>query len=72
MGGRPTKTAYNACSSEVFGATPPPQNETSAMPPRSPYAAAKLCGYQICRIYREGFGIWIVNGILFNHAQRST
>ena len=58
---------YNACTSEVFGATPPPQNETSLMSPRSPYAAAKLCGYQICKIYREGFGMWIANGILFNH-----
>ena len=44
-----------------------PQNETSSMSPQSPYAAAKLCGYQICRIYREGFGMWIANGILFNH-----
>jgi GDPmannose 4,6-dehydratase len=58
---------YNACTSEVFGATPPPQNETSSMSPQSPYAAAKLCAYQICRIYREGCGMWIANGILFNH-----
>lgn len=58
---------YNACSSEMFGSTPPPQNEHSPMSPRSPYAAAKLCGYQICRIYREGYGMWIANGILFNH-----
>lgn len=58
---------YNACTSEIFGAAPPPQSETSPMAPRSPYAAAKLCGYQICRVYREGFGIWIANGILFNH-----
>ncbi|HEY6926084.1 MAG TPA: GDP-mannose 4,6-dehydratase, partial [Steroidobacteraceae bacterium] len=58
---------YNACSSEMFGATPPPQNETSPMQPRSPYAAAKLCSYQICRTYREGYGMWIANGILFNH-----
>jgi len=58
---------YNACTSEVFGSTPPPQNESSAMAPRSPYAASKLCGYHICRMYREGFGMWIANGILFNH-----
>lgn len=58
---------YNACSSEMFGSTPPPQNEASPMAPRSPYAAAKLCGYQVCRIYREGYGMWIANGILFNH-----
>jgi GDPmannose 4,6-dehydratase len=58
---------YNACSSEVFGATPPPQNEESAKEPQSPYAASKLCAYQVCRVYREGFGMWIANGILFNH-----
>ncbi len=58
---------YNACSSEVFGSTAPPQNENSPMSPRSPYAAAKACGHSICRIYREGFGMWIANGILFNH-----
>jgi GDPmannose 4,6-dehydratase len=58
---------YNACSSEMFGSTPPPQNEASPMAPRSPYGAAKLCGYQIARVYREGYGIWIANGILFNH-----
>lgn len=58
---------YNACSSEVFGAAPPPQNEASAKEPRSPYAASKLCAYHVCRVYREGFGMWIANGILFNH-----
>jgi len=58
---------YNAASSEVFGNTAPPQTERSLMAPRSPYAAAKLCAYHICRVYREGFGMWIANGILFNH-----
>ncbi|MDA2912724.1 GDP-mannose 4,6-dehydratase [Acidobacteriia bacterium AH_259_A11_L15] len=58
---------YNACSSEVFGNTPPPQNEHSPMAPRSPYAAAKACAYHCCRIYREGHRMWIANGILFNH-----
>lgn len=58
---------YNACSSEMFGSTPPPQSESSPMAPRSPYAAAKLCGYQVCRMYREAYGMWIANGILFNH-----
>lgn len=62
-----TPKIYNACSSEVFGSTPPPQNEKSIMTPRSPYAAAKLCGYHTCRVYRDGFGLWIANGILFNH-----
>lgn len=58
---------YNACTSEVFGTTPPPQNEQSLKQPQSPYAASKLCAFELCRIYREGFGMWISNGILFNH-----
>lgn len=58
---------YNACSSEMFGSTPSPQTECSPMTPRSPYAAAKLCAYQLCRVYREAYGMWIANGILFNH-----
>lgn len=58
---------YNASSSEVFGNTPPPQNENSAFDPRSPYGAAKACAYHLCKIYREGFRMWIANGILFNH-----
>lgn len=62
-----TPRIYNACSSEVFGSTPPSQNEQSRMVPQSPYAAAKLCGFQTCRLYREGYGMWIASGILFNH-----
>jgi GDPmannose 4,6-dehydratase len=58
---------YQASSSEMFGAANPPQNEATAFVPRSPYAAAKLYAYWITRIYREGFGIYGVNGILFNH-----
>jgi GDPmannose 4,6-dehydratase len=58
---------YNACTSEVFGSTPPPQSENSPFDPRSPYAAAKSCAFSLCRVYREGFGMWIANGILFNH-----
>jgi GDPmannose 4,6-dehydratase len=58
---------YNASSSEMFGSTPPPQTEYSPMSPRSPYAAAKLCAFQLCRVYREAYGMWIANGILFNH-----
>lgn len=58
---------YNACSSEMFGSTPAPQSEYSPMAPQSPYAAAKLCAYHTCRVYREGYGMWIANGILFNH-----
>lgn len=58
---------YQASTSELFGSTPPPQNENSKMLPRSPYAAAKLYAYEIARIYREAYGIFVSNGILFNH-----
>lgn len=58
---------YQASSSEMFGATPPPQNEDTPFYPRSPYGAAKVYGYWIARNYREGHGIYAVNGILFNH-----
>ncbi|WP_226366713.1 GDP-mannose 4,6-dehydratase [Pseudonocardia sp. ICBG162] len=58
---------YQASSSEMFGATPPPQNERTLFYPRSPYGAAKLYGYWIARNYREGHGLYAVNGILFNH-----
>jgi GDPmannose 4,6-dehydratase len=58
---------YQASSSEMFGGTPPPQNETSPFMPRSPYAAAKVCSYHLCANYREAYDMWIANGILFNH-----
>jgi len=58
---------YQASSSELYGATPPPQNEISPFCPRSPYAAAKLYSYWITRNYREAYGLFAVNGILFNH-----
>ncbi|MET9018460.1 GDP-mannose 4,6-dehydratase [Actinopolymorpha sp. NPDC004070] len=58
---------YQASSSELYGATPPPQNETSPFYPRSPYAAAKLYSYWITKNYREAYGLFAVNGILFNH-----
>jgi len=58
---------YQASSSELFGDSPPPQNETSPMQPRSPYAAAKLYAYWMVRNYREAYGLFAVNGILFNH-----
>jgi GDPmannose 4,6-dehydratase len=48
-------------------ATPPPQNEETAFYPRSPYGAAKLYAYWVTRNYREGYGMFAVNGILFNH-----
>jgi len=58
---------YQASTSELFGSTPPPQNELSKFSPRSPYAAAKLYAYWITVNYREAYGIHASNGILFNH-----
>jgi GDPmannose 4,6-dehydratase len=58
---------YQAGTSEMFGASPPPQNEETPFRPRSPYAAAKLYAYWLVDNYREGYGMYAVNGILFNH-----
>ncbi len=58
---------YQASSSELYGAVTPPQNEDTPFHPRSPYAAAKLYSYWITKNYREAYGIFAVNGILFNH-----
>lgn len=58
---------YQASSSEMFGATPPPQNEETVLYPRSPYGAAKVYSYWMTRNYREAYGLFAVNGILFNH-----
>jgi GDPmannose 4,6-dehydratase len=58
---------YQASSSEMFGATPPPQGEDTPFYPRSPYAAAKVYSYWITKNYREAYGLFAVNGILFNH-----
>ncbi len=58
---------YQASSSELFGDAPPPQNENTPFQPRSPYAAAKLYAYWMVRNYREAYGMFAVNGILFNH-----
>jgi GDPmannose 4,6-dehydratase len=58
---------YQASSSEMFGATPPPQNEGTPFHPRSPYGAAKVYSYWMTRNYREAYGMFAVNGILFNH-----
>jgi GDPmannose 4,6-dehydratase len=58
---------YQASTSEMFGSTPPPQNEESAFRPRSPYAAAKLMAYWCTLNYREGYGLHATNGVLFNH-----
>ncbi|MBM7785655.1 GDP-mannose 4,6-dehydratase [Tenggerimyces flavus] len=58
---------YQASSSEMFGASPPPQSEETPFYPRSPYGAAKLYAYWMARNYREAYGMFAVNGILFNH-----
>ncbi len=58
---------YQASSSEIFGASPPPQSELTPFRPRSPYAAAKAMAYWMTVNYRESYGMFCVNGILFNH-----
>lgn len=58
---------YQASSSEMFGTAPPPQNETTPFQPRSPYAAAKVYDYWMAVNYRDGYNLFICNGILFNH-----
>ena len=58
---------YQASTSELYGSTPPPQSETSAFSPQSPYAAAKLYSYWVVRNYRDAYGLHATNGILFNH-----
>ncbi len=58
---------YQASTSELYGSTPPPQNEGSVFRPRSPYAAAKLMAYWSTVNYREAYGVHATNGILFNH-----
>jgi GDPmannose 4,6-dehydratase len=63
----PNSRFYQASSSEMFGATPPPQNEETPFYPRSPYGAAKVYSYWMTKNYREAYGLFAVNGILFNH-----
>jgi len=63
----PGSRFYQASSSEMFGASPPPQNEDTAFYPRSPYGAAKVYSYWMTKNYREAYGIFAVNGVLFNH-----
>lgn len=58
---------YQASSSELYGSTPPPQNEETPFHPRSPYAVAKLYGFWSAVNYREAYGMFASNGILFNH-----
>ncbi|MDR0869127.1 MAG: GDP-mannose 4,6-dehydratase [Planctomycetota bacterium] len=58
---------YQASTSELFGSALPPQSETTALQPQSPYAAAKLYAYWLVRNYRDGYKMHASNGILFNH-----
>jgi GDPmannose 4,6-dehydratase len=58
---------YNASSSEMFGNSPPPQSEQTPFQPRSPYAAAKVYAHWMTVNYRDGYGLFASNGILFNH-----
>ena len=63
----PDSKVYIASSSEMFGSTPPIQSEFSAFQPSSPYATAKLASHWNARNYRDGYGLFVSNGILFNH-----
>ena len=58
---------YQASTSELFGSAKPPQSETTPFEPQSPYAAAKAYAYYMTRNYRDGYGMFACNGILFNH-----
>jgi GDPmannose 4,6-dehydratase len=63
----PEAKFYQASSSEMFGATNPPQNESTQFYPRSPYGVAKLYSHWITKNYREAYGLFAVSGVLFNH-----
>ena len=63
----PEAKFYQASSSEMFGAANPPQNESTEFYPRSPYGVAKVYSYWITKNYREAYGLFTTNGILFNH-----
>jgi GDPmannose 4,6-dehydratase len=58
---------YQASSSEMFGSAPPPQSEVTPFHPRSPYGVAKVAAYWTAVNYREAYGMFVANGILFNH-----
>lgn len=58
---------YQAGSSEMFGVSPPPQNEATPFAPRSPYAVGKVAAYWYAANYREAYGMYVTNGVMFNH-----
>ena len=58
---------YQACSSEMFGISPPPQNENTLFQPQSIYGVSKVCAYYTTRYFRQAFNLFAANGILFNH-----
>lgn len=62
-----TTRFYQASSSEMYGSAPAPQSEKTPFEPRSPYAAAKVYGYWVVKNYRDAYGLFACNGILFNH-----
>ncbi len=63
----PGAKLYFAGTSEMFGNQPAPQSETTPFAARSPYGASKIAAYEHCRVFREAFGMFVCNGILFNH-----
>jgi len=58
---------YQASTSEMFGNSPGPQNESTPFDPQSPYAVSKVAAHHLVRLYREAYGVWACAGILFNH-----
>ena len=58
---------YQACSSEMFGISPPPQNENTLFQPQSIYGVSKVAAYYTTRYFRQAFNMFAANGILFNH-----
>ena len=63
----PNSKLYQASTSEMFGSSPPPHSELGPFNPENPYAVAKLFAYHQCKIYRKAYGMFVSNGILFNH-----
>jgi GDPmannose 4,6-dehydratase len=63
----PEARFYQASTSEMFGSSPPPQNESTPFNPRSPYGAAKLYAHWATVNYRQAYDMFAVSGILFNH-----